>query len=226
MLIRLLPLLGGVIPVVAVTIAYWLGADSGVLPTCNPWLDGCTSISATGRHPPGSYLFRAVEMPLAPVLAIIWYFCAAWLKELCGGGRRVRIRVIFTSGIIAAAALIVYVTFLGTSEPIYEFMRRFGIYGFFLGTALAQLLLSLTLVAQTRGSDSYGLGGLPLQMLVLAILPFLLGVLNLLLKALLDDADAWENSIEWIASLMMQAWFVLLYVAWRRSGFRVVVTVN
>jgi hypothetical protein len=134
--------------------------------------------------------------------------------------------VIVTSGIFAAAALIVYVTFLGTSEPIYEFMRRFGIYGFFVGTALAQLLLSLTLVAQTRGSDSYGLGGLPLQMLVLAILPFVLGVLNLVLKSMLDDADAVENSIEWIASLMMQVWFVLLYVAWRRTGFRVAVTVS
>jgi hypothetical protein len=105
-------------------------------------------------------------------------------------------------------------------------MRRFGIYGFFVGTALAQLLLSLTLVAQTRGSGTYGLGGLPLQMLVLAILPFVLGILNLVLKSLLDDADALENSIEWIASLMMQVWFVLLYVAWRRTGFRVAVTVS
>ena len=33
------------------------------------------------------------------------------------------------------------------------------------------------------------------------------------------DADAPENAIEWIASLSMQAWFVGLYVAWRRSGF-------
>ena len=226
MLIRLLPLYGGVIPILAVTLAYWLGVDNGILPSCNPWLDGCTSISSTGRHPPGSYLFRAIELPFAMVLAFIWYFSHEWLNELCGGNHRRTIKIMFIAGVSAATALIIYVTFLGTSEPIYEFMRRFGIYIFFLGTATAQLLLSFLLVKQTKLDDTYGMRGLSRQMIVLASLPVALGVLNLILKSVLDDADAVENSIEWIVSLIMQVWFVFLYLAWRRTGFGVIVTTN
>ena len=175
MLIRSLPLLAGVIPIVAGTLAHWLGAHYGVLPSCNPWLDGCTSISATGRHPPGSYLFRAVHLPYATILAVIWYFCSAWLAVLCGNGHQAKIRTMLIGGVVAAISLIVYVTFLGTSEPIYEFMRRFGI-------------------------------------------------LNLVLKVVVDDYGAGQHRIEWITNLAMQLWFVLLYVAWRRTGFRVAVT--
>ena len=53
--------------------------------------------------------------------------------------------------------------------------------------------------------------------------PFLLGLLNLLQKVLLDEPDKLENSIEWTAALLMQVWFVLLYFAWRKSGLAVIV---
>ena len=224
MLIRWLPLLAGVIPVLAGTLAHWLGAHNGVLPACNPWLDGCTSISATGRNPPGSYLFRAVHMPYATILAVIWYFCSAWLAVLCGNAHQAKIRTMLIGGVVAAISLIVYVTFLGTSEPIYEFMRRFGIYGYFLGTAIAQLMLSLTLAAFATQNDALDLKRLAWLMLALVTLPFILGILNLVLKVVVDDYGAGQNRIEWITNLAMQVWFVLLYVAWRRTGFRVAVT--
>ena len=221
MLIRLLPLLVGVGPVIAVFGAYWLGVQHEILPACNPWLDGCTSISSTGRHPPGSYLFRAVQLPSAALLVVIWFFCKGWLWQLNRGAHITRINVMFISGAIASLALIVYTTFLGTTEPFYEFMRRFGIYFYFLGTALAQLLLSLTFATYAKRESVPSLRRLAQQMLALVALPFVLGILNLILKAILDDADAVENSIEWIASLSMQAWFLLLYIAWRRTGFQV-----
>jgi hypothetical protein len=231
MWIRLLPLIGGVIPVLAASIAYWLGVESGRLPACIPWLDGCTSISATGRHPPGSFVFRAFHLPFAVVLALIWYYNVAWLGALRARSdlsetHRSGNRPMLVSGLIAAIALVVYVTFLGTTEPIYEFMRRFGIYGFFLGTALAQLMLSIALssIATERSDDA--LRSIARYMLTLVALPFALGILNLALKFVLEDTDAIENRIEWLATLIMQAWFVLLYLAWKRTGFRALVAVS
>ncbi len=225
MLLRLLPLLGGVIPVLAATLAYWLSAHHGALPSCNPWLDGCTSISAAGRYPPGSYLFRAVQLPYAAVIVVIWFFSREWLRTLCGDQQRQRIRVMYVSGVLAAVALIVYVTFLGTGEPIYQFMRRFGIYAYFLGTVVAQLMLSITLAAYAGNSGAVELRRISRHMMVLAALPFVFGILNLVLKTPLDDAAAAQNRIEWIATLLMQAWFVLLYLAWRQTGFKAVVQV-
>jgi heme/copper-type cytochrome/quinol oxidase subunit 1 len=103
-------------------------------------------------------------------------------------------------------------------------MRRFGIYLYFLGTVVAQIIVTLQL--RKVAVVNVELSRLVTIMLWLVALPFALGLLNLLLKATLADPDMSENRIEWIAALMMQAWFVVLYLAWRRTGFRVSVSVD
>jgi hypothetical protein len=118
--------------------------------------------------------------------------------------------------VIGAVALVVYVTFLGTKQPFYEFMRHFGIYFYFLGTAVSQILLSL---AMPRS-------GLRTAMLWVIATPFALGVLNLVQKLLLSHSNNIENRIEWTAALLMQVWFLQLYVAWRRTGLTLKVGVD
>lgn len=221
--IRQLPLVAGVVPFVGITLAYWLGVHYGTLPGCIPYLDGCVSISATGRYEPGNFLFRAVELPMSVVYGFTWYFCFAWLNNLTGGEHRQLSRAMLSSGLVAAVALIIYVTFLGTREPIYEFMRRFGIYFYFLGTAAAQLLAAIALLRHAVRNSLITLQRQARWLLGLCLLPFALGILNLTLKAILEDANQAENRIEWIAALCMQAWFVVLYFSWRTTGFNVTV---
>ena len=55
---------------------------------------------------------------------------------------------------------------------------------------------------------------------VLAV-PWALGVLNFAQKAVRDDSRGLENAIEWIVSVFLQVWFLLLYIGWRRTDFRV-----
>lgn len=211
---RYLPLAAGLLPLLAVTGAHWLGVQAGHLPACFAYLEGCTSISATGRHPPGSFLFKAVQMPFALALVFIWVLALDWLRTFPREPSILRARLILACGIGGAVALLVYTSFLGTSEPFYEFMRRFGIYLYFGGTVFAQLFVSVGL----------RIGALGRWMLRVALLPFLLGILNLVLKKILDEADAAENRIEWIAALAMQLWFVLLYVAFRDGALGVSIT--
>ena len=99
MLIRLLPLLVSVAPVAAISGAYWLGVQHDILPTCNPYVDGCTLISSTGRHTPGSYLFRAAQLPVAALLTIVWYFSKMWLNQLNNGVQLKKTDVMFVSGL-------------------------------------------------------------------------------------------------------------------------------
>lgn len=221
MLINRLPLVVGIFPLLAVTLAHWLGAESGRLPACIPYIEGCTSISATGRYPPGSFAFKAVTMPMAAALVFTWHFVVRWLESLYGPASKPPTRWIMAFGVLAALALIVYTTFLGTREPLYEFMRRFGIYLYFAGTVAAQLMASVSLWRHTRRAAASSLSRVAWWMLATTLLPFVLGVLNSVLKAVLEDADKSENRIEWIVTLCMQAWFVLLYLAWRESGFRI-----
>lgn len=211
MLVRGLPLVTGLVPLVGINLAYWIGVDSDVIPACIPYLDGCTSISATGRYPPGDRLFRAVMLPQAVLLAVTWYFAASWLRSLSPQSKAATPALVF--GLVGAAALILYVSFLGTKEPFYEFMRRFGIYLYFLGTGIAQIVLTLGL------EDSRWRRGM---LWVLAV-PWALGLLNFAQKAVRDDSRGLENAIEWIVSVFLQVWFLLLYVGWRRTNFRVTV---
>ena len=224
MLLRGLPLYTGIAPVVAVTVAYWLGVSNDVLPACMPVLDGCTSISATGRYPPGSFLFRAIMLPQAVVLALLWTLAAGWLNALTRTeGYN---KLLLVAGLLGALALVLYVTFLGTTLPFYELMRRFGIYFYFLGTAVAQLALAVTLLKTALQARADKLRRYALAMLWLCGLPFALGILNLVLKTILDDADRVENRIEWMAALLMQGYFVVLYLAWRHTDFTTSVRVR
>lgn len=210
-MIRFLPLFVGIVPVIGVAAAYLLNVRAGILPSCMPLLDGCTSISATGRYLPGSMPFRAVLLPQAASLVVLWWICVEWLKQVAPASRARH--VVLTSGVVGAVALIVYITFLGTKQPFYEFMRYFGIYFYFFGTAIAQIVLTVAM-PHSR---------LRTTMLWLIVTPFVLGLMNWAQKLLLSDSDIFENQIEWISALLMQVWFVLLYVAWRKSGFAITV---
>lgn len=209
MAVRALPLLACLIPLVGINIAYWIGADNNVLPSCIPYIDGCTSISSTGRYPPGDRLFRATLLPYAAILAMTWYFATLWLKSLQPSSRAAP--VILISGVTGAIALVLYVSYLASHDPFYEVMKTYGIYFYFVGTALAQLVLSLALERS------------PVQraMVWVTVTPFALGLVNFAQKAVFGSLNSNENRIEWIASLLMQAWFFLLWIAWRKSRFDV-----
>lgn len=221
MILRLLPLATGLLPVFAIHASYALAIAAGRVPGCLPYIEGCTSISATGRYPPASYLFRAAMLPEAVLLLFFWLVAVAWLRALqAAAGRPARRHAyIAVMGAGGAFALILYVTFLGTQEPFYEFMRRFGIYLFFLLTILSQLSLALHALRPAAGLGDPGLLTVLRVQLAMALLPFLLGVLNLVLKNTLSDSRQVENVIEWIVVMLMQIYFVVAYLGWRRSGF-------
>ena len=224
MLIRVLPLIAGVAPIVGIHLAFLLGVSNDVLPSCIPYVEGCTSISATGRRMPGSLMFRAVMLPQAVVLAFLWFFSVRWLDAL--SPRKKSTTLILASGLFGALALILYVTFLGTKQPFYELMRRFGIYLYFLGTAVAQLALAITLFKLATREAMQSLRRYAVVMLWFCALPFALGILNVILKSVLENADHAENLIEWNVAIVMQGYFLVLYSAWRATGFTADVRVS
>jgi hypothetical protein len=198
-------------PIAGVTAAYLLNIQAGVLPSCIPFIDGCTSISSTGRSMPGSMPFRAVLLPQALGLVFLWWISVAWLREI---SPKTRVgKPVLVCGVVGAIALILYVSFLGSQQPLYEFMKRFGIYFYFLGTAISQLLVTIAM----------GRSRLRTAMLWVISTPYVLGIVNLVQKSLLLQSNNIENRIEWSVALLMQVWFVLLFLAWRNSDLTVTV---
>lgn len=158
-------------------------------------------------------------LPQSIVFGFLWYLSLKWLRAIRPDlGRSFRI-AIGVAGLVNVVALIIYVTFLGTTEPIYEFMRRIGIYFGFLGMAVAQLLIAIAMVRTP-------LKPLAHTMLAISAVVVLVGILNLVLKSVLADPDPAENRIEWIAAILMQLWFFVLFVAWRRTSIDISVRVG
>ncbi|MDH4108854.1 MAG: hypothetical protein OEW35_11070 [Gammaproteobacteria bacterium] len=212
------PLVAGLLPIFAVGLSYLIASGLDVIPSCVPFIEGCTSISATGRYPPSNFLFRATMLPEAVVLVTYWLLSVAWLRSLqrAAGLPGTGGRYVALLGIGASIALVLYVTFLGTREPFYEFMRRFGIYVYFLFTILAQIFLARSLLRLPLDRFLRRLARIQLG---LALLPFALGALNTTLKATLANPDPAENVIEWNVAVLMQAYIALSWIGWRHTGF-------
>lgn len=204
-----LALAAGVLPFVAVHLCWGLSTAAGHVPACNPYIDGCTSISATGRHGLPYYLFKALIIPTAMVYLAVWAIAGGWLRRLGRGHRAVLL-----CGLAGALFLILYATFLGSEGALYTWLRRFGARMFFALTAFAQLLLTWHLWR----------GGLRSRwvraMLALCAAQLLIGIASLPVPLIVDDPDAIQNVVEWTYALAMNAVFLVLAGAWRQAGLQ------
>lgn len=206
--------ISGLLPITGTAASGIIAMQLGLVPACNPFLEGCTSISATGREFPASLAFRATMLPAAAFMAMFWVAAWHWLRRL-GAPSSITLHAIPAAGLVAALFLIVYVTFLGTQSEVYSFMRRFGVIHFFAFTYLAQLLIVRVL---------YRLPGpsLPERRWMLG---FCAALLALGLASILVDLTHWdtnevENVLEWNGALLLMAMFPLCALAWRRTDFR------
>jgi hypothetical protein len=213
-----LPLLAGLLPLVATVVAYSLSVRLGIVESCNPFLDGCTSISRAARHELPNYLFRALVLPAAALQAICWLMCGPWLRAV-GVAPTWRLRALPLLGVAAAVFLVLYGTFLGTEGPAYRWMRRYGVVVYFGGTCVAMLILSDMVQRLALAARAVARGLVPLSI----ALP-LLGLANAF-APLFDIGDArkgaLQNSTEWWGGLLFTLFFFSLAWLWRVSRFRV-----
>lgn len=201
-------------PVLIVHAAYAIAIAEEYVPLCNPYWDGCTSISRAGRHGWANHLFRGALLPYTVPLAFYWWLNQRWLIVLGARGST----AMLVSGWTGALFMVLYVTFLGTEGPTYQLMRRYGINVYFGGTFLAQAMLALRvrrLQAEGRGpSRPWVAPGLAaLAGAVLAIGLVYVGVR----LGLATDQDRWENALEWTAALGMQLMVGVTVLGWQGS---------
>lgn len=213
-----LPLVAGLLPAAASLLALWLSTQAGLVPGCNPFVEGCTSISRAARHELPNHLFRALVLPAATLQALTWLLAARWLRaEGERGGA-----LLALLGLVAGAALVLYGSFLGTDGAAYRLLRQYGTVLYFGLTCLAMLLAGR---AMERLSAR---GALPLGRLLRHALLTLFGLLVAL--GLLNALAGWwfvdplkdriQNASEWWGSFAMTLVFVVLGGIWRRVGLR------
>lgn len=211
-------LLLALLPILVVHAAYAISVVENHVPLCNPYWDGCTSISRAGRHGWANHLFRATLLPYTILLGLYWWLNQRWLLALGAAGSR----AMLIAGWTGALFLVLYVTFLGTEGPGYQLMRRYGINVYFGASYVAQVLLMLRL----RALRAHAGGRLP-GWLVPGLTLLAAGVLGIGLcyaAARLGfgpNQDRLENALEWAAALLMQLSVLLVALGWRAAGLAV-----
>jgi len=211
-----LPLCIALLFLFAVHLAWWLSVLDGHIPACNPYWEGCTSVSRAARHGLGNHLFRLAVLPCALLHALNWWLAACWFRD---SERAMPLNrgILFALGTISALALALYATFLGTEGEAYRFLRRYGVVLYFGCGFLAQLLFMQLAMrsGRLRGGLARGMQGICVAMLAL-------GVTNVAASAFVADADLRdriENVLEWQLGLLLVGWFVLQALCWRRDGY-------
>lgn len=218
-----LALLAGLLPAVAAVLAFALASHAGLVPSCNPFIEGCVSISRAARHDLPNHVFRALVLPAAVLQALVWMAQAQALRALGAPSASRSASALAWLGVAAGVALVLYGSFLGTEGATYRWLRRYGTVVYFGGTCLAMLVLGRTL------QRLHALGALELPhwhertLLALFAAIVLMGLGNALVGTLADAVlkDRIENATEWWGSLGLTLGFVVLAALWRRWGLTV-----
>ena len=213
-----LPLLASLLPLVGTVVAYTLSVRLGLIDACNPFIDGCVSISRAARHGLPNHLFRAFLLPAAALHALCWLLCGAWLRTLGAAPSR-KLSVLPWLGPAAALFLVLYGAFLGTEGEAYRWMRRYGVMLFFGGTCIAMLIVSGALQGLAL-QGRHVARALPILCMALP----LLGLANAfapLLHADNETRNALQNSTEWWGALIFTLYFAAMAWLWRATHFEI-----
>jgi hypothetical protein len=217
-----LALAAGLVPAAAALIALALALHEGLVPACNPFVEGCVSISRAARHGVANHVFRALVLPAAVLQALAWLVQARALAQAAGADARRSARALAVLGVAAGIALVLYGSFLGTEGAVYRWLRRYGTVVYFGGTCLAMLVLGRALQRLQARSTLALPRAHERALLVLFGAIVLLGLGNAFAGAWADAElqDRVENATEWWGGLGLTLAFVVLTDLWRRWDLR------
>jgi len=212
-----LPLIAGMLMAVASMSAWWISVAHEYIPYCNPFLDGCVSISRAARHGLGNHVFRALMLPSATIQAATWLLCTAWLARSGATGRS--LRWLPWLGVIAAIFLVVYGTFLGTEGGMYRWLRRYGTVVYF-GFTYVCILIATGHVRRLVRSGSLAVPArMDVMLLILVGLTMLVAIAHVFVAPMLEEhlKDRVENAVEWAIGLAFTLFFIALAWLWRHA---------
>jgi hypothetical protein len=216
-----LALLAGLLPLVAALTAWALSTAQGLIPACNPFVDGCVSVSRAARHELPNHIFRALMLPAAALQAVCWLLAARWLAGLAGRYRL--LAWLAPLGLAASIALVLYGTFLGTEGVVYRWLRQYGTVVYFGGTCICLLIAGGGVQRAVRAGRLALPHWVEHSMVALAMTLVTLGLCNALVAAFMGDElkGRVENVTEWWGSLIFVLGFFALALMWRRVGLAV-----
>jgi hypothetical protein len=210
-------LIAALLVTIAAVSAWWISVAQDHIPYCNPFLDGCVSISRAARHGLANHIFRALMLPSATIQGATWLLCGAWLGKMGASGRS--LRWLPWLGILAAIFLVLYGTFLGTEGATYRWLRRYGTIVYFGFTYVCILIATGHVRRLVRSGALAVPARMDVILMILAGLTMLVAIAHVFVAPMLEDEikDRVENVVEWNVGLAFTLFFLALAWLWRHA---------
>ena len=216
-----IPFLLGVLAIIAGNLSFILSVNEGFVENCFPYFEGCTSISKTGRQGLSFIIFKLMILPVMTLLSIYWFLSYNLIKKTIEVNK-LALKIMMTSGVIGSIFGIIYASFLGSEGNIYQLLRRFGIYFFFLGTYLSQVLEVHLLFRSKKNLNS-------VYLKIMKFLSYVIGLviaLSIPIYGLIEEDDWLENVLEWNITLLIFIYFILVSLFWREKDYLFILKSN
>ena len=210
-----LPLSIGLLAIFSGNLTFLLSVNEGFIETCFPYFEGCSSISKAGRKGLAAILFKLTIIPVMTLLSVYWVITYNLIRNTYGINK-IQGKIMLLSGIIGSFFGIIYTSFLGSEGDIYQLLRRFGIYFFFLGTYLGQIL-ETNLIGNIEATK------LSFYPKTMRFITFFIGCIILIsipVYGFFDEDDWIENILEWNITLLIFLYFILSSLFWRICKLR------
>ncbi len=199
-----------------VAISLWLSRHFDRVTDCRVFIDGCHSISAGGREEPAVFVFRATIIPVGVLLMLTWWLSIQWLRKLGATGAGTRL-VLHLLGTASPVLLIAYIALIGSAGEIDHAIRQVVISTYFPATLVAKIILAgILLRTRPAGLSTW----LPWLMLGIAVIVLGLAVNSVIVSQLMSDPSVVHNLTQWHGTTAFAAWYLLLALAWRQTGFK------
>ena len=200
------------IPCTTIIISYLISLNLNFVPSCFPFIEGCTSISRTGRYFPVNIFFKLFLFIYGLLAILYWYKNYVFFKSI---NNSILIYLSFIFGIISILFLFLYLIFIGENN-YYKFFRKIGIFIYIFFSIISELLLSINYFRNLK-NDLFNIFFIRYK-LILSIGMVIIGLILFPFMVMkIDNISNLRNSISWNYFLFIQINFLFTFFIWSKK---------
>ena len=190
------------LPFLAIHLSLILSIQNDFLTSCNPYINGCYSISMAARQPYSVIIFKFLMIISAGFLFFLWQ--RIFNKE--------KNKIPISIGKIGSLFLVIYIIALGNDGFVYEFMRRIGVFIFYILTLTSQWIFTFSQsIKRTKFSNNINL------LKFTSFSQILLFILATPFFLIIKNDGSIENIFEWWITLFINIWFFVNFLYYKKN---------
>lgn len=212
-------LVASLVPVLTFVVSYLLSAVGGHVDWCNPYVGGCTTITATGIFYPAAYVLRGGIVSSAVVFVLWWYCTQIWLKDAKDPDPGWGIKLLIWIASLASLTLVASMVVLGENmEPSNEHRALWNFHSltavvFFVFTSVCQIIMTWFMWTHRKQLSTTGFRITTKAILAIAQLLILLVLIAALV---LGKETHWLiNTSEWWIATLCSLFYLTSYPDWK-----------